>query len=426
MKARYLNLITYIAISTIIAVTGCKKDNYPPDKTAIVIPESVMLYNTYDNGSGTTINLLNAVTGELVTKYNYPAQLGITWSYPVVGNNLLYAVDNKKISAITLNSGAVMWTVPVDNMLMPVLHDDTFYGANKTTTSSGIYALDATKATTTFLWKYQPVGEPSAISYFNSLVYVLLGPKKVLALDAKTGVIKWEGASTDDYSFDLLRYNIITAGNTLIDAATGNQLSTISPLAIPPTYNAQNTYTNLDFATNDMAFIKTSHYDQSPGLDKYFLSAVNRSTGAEKWRIDYGGGNIGERTSNKVMQIWNNYLLVHHNYYRTASRYGAIYEDGYVLLDLNTGAEKLVLSNGNTKGLTGNNIVAGNTLYIYKRFEKTIYAWFDNSEPANYLFAVDMVTGQVKWDSSKLLPDGRQNLSFCVTSGGKAYSAFVQ
>ena len=123
MKFKNLNKSTpLIAVISLITIfTSCKKDN-PKTPEVIQLPETAMFVSTYDSNSGATIYLLNGATGSLTTKYNYPAQANINWTYAVAGNGFLYSLDNNKINAIDMTTGAVVWTDAVDNANVPVLH----------------------------------------------------------------------------------------------------------------------------------------------------------------------------------------------------------------------------------------------------------------------------------------------------------------
>src|SRR5207248_645632 len=107
------------------------------------------------------------------------------------------------ISAITMNTDAVLWTDSVgmntDNASI-ILHDDVFYGITTSHdgTSGGdfVYALDATKKSSAFLWKTTlPLGGNVyniPINYYNGLIYITdEDGSRLTALDAKTGTVKW-------------------------------------------------------------------------------------------------------------------------------------------------------------------------------------------------------------------------------------------
>src|ERR1700742_4238587 len=155
-----------IAVSAIIIIAGCKKQQNSKNKPPIVLPDSTLIVSTDSliiNGNGffnkTIIYLLDAANGSLLTTYSYPPDAQSEWCIPLVGNGLLYAVENYKINAININTGAILWIDYINNDLtaLPILHNDAFYGLYYDSGSEYVYALDATKQSNTFLWKYQEV-----------------------------------------------------------------------------------------------------------------------------------------------------------------------------------------------------------------------------------------------------------------------------
>lgn len=417
-----LRKITYLSV-LLLSLMACRKND---PKTVVPegvrIPADVLVFNIFDLNSGTTMKLLDASTGKLVTSYQYPAEPGVTWTYPVAGNGFVYNLDSKKISAIELSSGKVLWTDAVDNVITPVLHAGIFYGVDRV---KGVYAMDATKATTVPLWHDQAISYAAALNYRNGLIYVSVDSKKLLVLDALTGGLKWERTFVADYRLTALDEGLIMVGSTLFDAVTGQELATAQPVAIPPSYTAQNSYTELQYATAGYWFIQTSHYEKSPGLFKIYLSAVDRVSGAEKWRIDYGGGHIGQSGVGAIVGSWNDLLLIRFNTYTSAGKYGGNYSENYALLDPETGGFKTNFA-GVPNGFTVNSTLADHTMFFYKRFDPTLTFWYEYQKPANALFAIDMRTGKIKWDNSALLGESKTYIPFCAIIGGKAYSPFIQ
>ncbi|RYE23743.1 MAG: hypothetical protein EOP45_06540 [Sphingobacteriaceae bacterium] len=232
MKALYL-----VTLLVLISFAGCKKDKIQPSVTAsntlITLPDSTVFVGGL-LGDSTVIYALDGSSGTLVAKYGYK-HTSSNWCLPFAGNNILYAAENNMFKALNIKTGAIMWTDSLKSSFSyrPILHGDTFYGAYANSAGSGytIYAIDATKQSATFLWQYPltTLGgvdfNNEYIKYFNGLIYIK-GSSSLIALDAKTGILKF--TINASCSLSSLSNGIIISGNFLIDAATGTQT-----LAIP-------------------------------------------------------------------------------------------------------------------------------------------------------------------------------------------------
>ncbi|WP_374948207.1 PQQ-binding-like beta-propeller repeat protein [Mucilaginibacter sp.] len=424
MKIKSIHICVMVILS-MVTIAGCKKDAPKTDTLAVApLPDSIMFVNTFDSKSGTTIYLLNAVNGSLSTKYNYPADPATTWSYPVAGNGFLYSLQNNKINAIDMKTGAVKWTDAVDNAAVPVLHDQTFYGVYRDNTTFYVYALDATKSTKEYLWKYQVTGAPSLINYYNGVIYVSQDQTNLIALDANTGVLKWRLSTA--YSLAALGDGIIMVGYTAVDASTGTAIGTIKPVAIPPAFgaNTSNMISSLQYATKDFYYVTSTHFNNPPGLSKTFLSAIDR-TGAEKWRIDYGGGQAVFDSSKYITQTWNNKLVIKKLQNTGAGKYGSSTTEAHQLINPTNGAIILKFDDDN-KGATLSSYIANNTVYLHKRFESTLNGLPSTPPAANYLLTIDLLTGKQKWSNDKLVDGYEGAVSSCVYAGGKGFSPLIQ
>jgi glucose dehydrogenase len=182
-----------------------------------------------------------------------------------------------------------------------------------------------------------------------------------------------------------------------------------------------------EYATKDTYFVNTTQFYTPPGFSLSFLSAVDKTTGAEKWRITYGSGQSSYDTTNNVTQAWNNKLLIKKIVFTGAGKYGVNSADSHWLIDINTGLTKLKIDDGN-KGLTVANYIVGNTMYFNKRFESTLTGlpFGSTSPPANYFFAIDLSTGKQKWNNDKLFANYTGGVSSCVLVGDKGYSSNIQ
>ncbi|MEO6633104.1 MAG: PQQ-binding-like beta-propeller repeat protein, partial [Mucilaginibacter sp.] len=320
-----------LLLITTLFLVACKKDKVvhktDNNKPPVTLPDEVMFVGTQNIDSNHyTIYLLDAGTGQLVTSYHYPTDGHSDFCKPFVRNGLLYDVERDKISAITMNTGVVLWTDSVgmntDNASI-ILYDDTFYGI--TTSHDGtaggdfVCALDATKKSSAFLWKTPlPLGGNVyniPINYYNGLIYVTdQDGSRLTALDAKTGIVKWAITNNSStYSLTLLNNGIIIVDHTIIDAASGNPTVTVTDPVIPPiTPGATRTSSSLEYVTSDLFFVETTQATGS--LHWSFLSAIDRASGAEKWRVDFGSftGEGASRTSiiKWIKSIWNNKLII--------------------------------------------------------------------------------------------------------------------
>jgi hypothetical protein len=405
-KKPLLITLIIVAVSVIIIVAGCKKNNDPQKgnhKKSIVLPDSTMFVSkdTLNSNSffyTTTIYLLDAANGSSVATYSYPPDAKSLWCIPLVGNGFLYSAESDKINAININTGAVLWTDSVNNDALPILHNDTFYGVylNTNTGVTYAYALDATKQSNTFLWKYQ---EPSdgffdySVNYYNGIIYISKFTN-LTALDAKTGTVKWmiNGSS---YSVSSINNGIILAGYTIIDAASGGQIATV-PTSLGPAYS-------IFYASQNLFFT----YSRTSQLN---INAYNITTDALQWTVNEGA--INDTTKSFVkMQIWNNQFIAETQNTVYAYNYrGSMYTlySGYSLnaWDISTGQQKW----NNVSNVVSDFLIVNNTLY---------------AEP---IAAFDLYSGKKKWSWSNLYInnyDGSVS-NMCIFTSGKAYSSHIQ
>jgi hypothetical protein len=453
MKIKLLPIAIILMTITalIIILPACKKQPTPDDKTDkpdqpafIQLADSTMFVTTLDtvnkSNLGTTVYVLNASTGALTTTYHYPYYPKTTWSYPAVGNGFLYTLENNKINAINKNTGVVLWTDTVNNFSVPVLHDDTFYGVYRiSATSYGVYALDATKASKTYLWKYvatgglsipfpSGAGNPTVtpiIRYYNGTLYVSGDKQNLAALDPRTGVVKWVRSTTTTalYSFAAINDGVIMAGNNIIDAATGNQIKTVTPAAVPPSYGAETRpIATAEYATKDLYLVKTYHFNNTPGVSTSFLSAVDRASGVEKWHINTGSGYVNFDTVNTVTNVWNNRLVVKHSVNFGAGKYGTGSVDNFRTLDINNGSLKVSFDDAG-EGIVYESFIVNNTMFFHN-VGVNIGSFYVPT--VNYLYAIDLGTGKKKWTNDKLLAGYNDAVFSCVLASGKGFSPFIQ
>lgn len=450
-KSLRINVIIMAIASVMGVIAGCKKadlqqDNPETPPVITQLPDSAMFVTTLDTASktGVTIYVLNAADGSLTTKYHYPYQPKTKWSYPAAGNGLLYSLENDKINAINMSTGAVAWTDTVDNFTVPILHNDTFYGIYKVNSSTyGVYALDATKPTQAYLWKYQATGTlsyrsplpldkynklvPTLIKYYNGTLYVIPDLLHLTAIDAKTGAFKWQISTTYSapYSLAALNNGIIIAGNMTIDAATGAPIKAITPAPIPPTYALTDEIFMVENITPETYYVRTEHINATTYLSTRYTSAVDRATGATKWTYKYDGGFAASwGIFNTITDVWNKQLIVK-NESNTSSKYGTVTAQSYWAMDMNTGLSKFQFDDAG-KGLTIESYIVNNTMYFDKKYDLDLAYPINTGPPVNYLFAIDLYTGKQKWNNDKLLAGYTGSAFSCMYTGGKGYSPFIQ
>jgi len=437
MKKILVYLLALLALTT-----GCKKGENPGQQanngitpptgaTPVVLPDSVILVsNLYGGGSGigTTIQLINAATGYLVTAYNYPIDPKAVWCLPFFGNGFLYDVENDKINALNINTGAVLWTDSVKNFAaLPspaplvssptILHSNTFYGLYAINTFSGAYvlcAVDATKQSNAPLWKYSFTVNDYApsVTYYNGVIYLLTASTGLTALDAGTGSLKWTISNSSPYSLASLNNGFITAGNTIIDAASGNQVTTVSLAVISPAFVQQTASSG--FATTNMLFVLTQK--ENPAITH--LSAINPGNGALKWTVALDSTAIADISYTEyIQQLWNNELIIQSWSATNFTGAGSIYGYGYSAIDINSGQQIWNYE----AGPQASYMIVNNILYTYGNNPGSgAYGEIGaNIPPA--LSATDLSAGKQKWTNSKLI-----GTSFCMLSAGKAYSPYIQ
>src|ERR1700742_4998039 len=119
-------IATYL-LAFIILTAACKKGTQLPvdnngnnttgtttGNTPIVLPDSVIVTSgqtTYAANPSTGIQLINATDGSVITTYTLPndPNAAINSMQPFIGNNFLYEVDNDKIIAMNITTGATLW-----------------------------------------------------------------------------------------------------------------------------------------------------------------------------------------------------------------------------------------------------------------------------------------------------------------------------
>jgi len=432
MKILYLLLI-----SVSLLLFSCKKGNVKPDPenpvNVVPLPDSVLFVNTVDQTSGATaLYVLNAASGKSVTKYTYPADAGTTWTYPVTGNDLLYTLQTNKINAIDLNTGKLVWSDAVKNALTPVLHQQTFFGVKQdNTTSYEAYALDATRQTNDFLWKYKLSAAPAQITYFNESVYVLTDATHLTALDARTGLAKWSIAATSAISLNAIGEGLFIAGSTIYDAATGIAKTIAGTVNIPLFYGAGTIIrSQLLYATPTVYYIKTGHYqpNTNSGVDfnQDFLSAVDIASGREQRRIKFGEGYVLVPNSNVILQTFNGKLIIGQSHMEPAKFYGTLSTYQYGILPADFSSEVTIFEPQRI-GVNSEYTIVGNTMYFFKVFwPASGYVPFAPASP-NQFFAVNLLTGKQQWSSDKSFDDSKGwGMGACVYVGGKGFSKYIQ
>lgn len=432
----------YAVIGVIMSIMiACRKEN-PKDDTTIVpiqLPESTMFVSTFDSKAGTTVYVLDALNGSVVTKYYYAPDAKAGWSAVTAGNGLLYESSTNKINAIDMNTGKVLWTDFVTNLAKPILHNNIVYGVSANTQGTyTVYALDATKPTKTFLWQGKAIGETRpdqfrnvspSLHYYNGVVFVLMNDVYIAALDANSGTVKWQAnndSSFSGYSFASLQNGFITINYNAIDAVSGVQLNIVTPPVIPPSFPQNTAQSSLDFLTKENAFITTRHFDASPGWSKSFLSMVDNATGTEKWNINVGGGFVNYDSISYVSNVWKDRILLRKIMYQGAGKYGVNSWDWHWLTDTNTGLTRVKIEDDGA-GLTVSSYIVDSTLYLYKRYENTLHGlpYGNDTPPINYLLAVDLNTGKQKWNINKLLTGYTGTITTCIYTGGKGFSPTI-
>jgi outer membrane protein assembly factor BamB len=430
-----LPILIIVCIS--LSLLSCKKDKTPkpdpePPVAAVPLPDSALFVNTVDPTSGASaLYVLNAATGASVTRYTYPANAATTWSYPVTGNNLLYTLQSNTINALNLNTGKLIWTDAIPNALTPLLHQQTFYGVRKDgSTSYEAYALDATRQTNDFLWKYKLQAVPVQLIYNNEVVYVLTDATHLTALDAKTGAAKWSVAAAAAISLNSINDGAFLAGNTIYNGATGATIGTAGTVNIPLLFGANTIVkSELLYATPTVCYIKTGHYRPwglTYDFKQDFLSLVDIASGTEKQRVKFGNSaGLGTNIST-IVQMWNNRLVVSQYHQEPASSYGSLISESYGILPADLSAETINFER-EQRGISSEYFIAGNSIFYYKVFYPANgIKPFISSVPYQF-FTINLLTGQQQWNSDQNF-DGFNSgtMAACMYAGGKGYSKYIQ
>ncbi|WCT13432.1 PQQ-binding-like beta-propeller repeat protein [Mucilaginibacter jinjuensis] len=431
-----MKIVYFLLISITLSTFSCKKDGKKPDPdpvSAVSLPDSSLFVNTLDPTAGTTvIYVINAATGAYVNKYAYPADAGTTWSYPVAGNNLLYTLQNTKINAIDINTGKVVWTDAVNNVLTPILHQQTFFGVKKDNAAVyEVYALDATKQTSDFSWKYGLPGAPVQINYYNDGVYIATDATHLTMLDAKTGSVKWSIATASPISFNAINDGVFIAGNVIYNASTGKQTGTAGTVDIPLFYGPGTIVkSQLLYATPTVCYIKTSHYrpEVYAGYDfnQDFLSEVDIASGTEKQRSKFSDGYILVPNTNTITQRWNDKLIVSQYHMQPAKFDGSYISDRYGSIPADLSAEPFFFES-EYSGRSSNYFIAGNIMYYFKVFLPATGINPFAPTTANQFLAINLLTGKKQWSNDKSF-EGYKGwpMAGCVYTSGRGYSPFIQ
>jgi hypothetical protein len=376
-------------------------------------------------GDSTIIYLLNASNGTLAGRYGYPHKKQADNYIPLVGNGLLYMIENTKINALNLNTGAILWSDSVKNAtaMHALLHNDTFYGLSYlNATNATVFALDATRQSANFLWQYtlgsNYVNSTTTINYANGLIYINIGDATTTAggltvLDAKTGSVKW--STTNQCSVASLKNGIVTSGNSLLDAATGTLTGTI-PSSLVLSNTAQSAA--ILYAAQNIYFTRVTQY-AFPATSTT-INAYDATTNALKWSVNGGGTYTGLDSSKTIDQILNNQVILKAHLGTSGGKYGFSYVNTYSALDMGTGSKKWTFSTG----LSGQNFQIGNTLYSCGTYTLNLAAGLPASSTIN---AADLNTGKVRWTTNNNLPFAiGGSVAACVSVSGTGYASDIQ
>ena len=409
---------------TIICAAGCKKNNpVNPDKTqklSITLPDSAMFLGTGSKfGDSTTIYLLNASNGTLAGRFSYPHKKQADSYIPLVGNGLLYVIENTRINALNLNTGAILWSDSVKNAtaMHALLHNDTFYGLSSFYLNNmTVFALDATKQSDNFLWQYTLGSNYSntttTINYYNGLIYINT-TGSLTVLDGKTGGVKW--STINSCSVASLKNGVITSGNNILDASTGTITSTI-PSSLVVSNTSQTA--SILYASQNVYFTQLTQYVFPATVTT--INAYDAGTNALKWSINGGGTYTGLDSSKTIDQILNNQPILKAHLGTSGGKYGFSYINTYSALDMATGSKKWTFS----AGLTGQNFQVGNTLYSCGTYTLNLAA---GQPAASNISAADLTTGKIKWTNNNNLPFAiGGSVAACVSVRGTGYAIDIQ
>jgi hypothetical protein len=419
-------IIVAVAAATLFIV-GCKKKDRieEPAPVSVDLPEAPLFVNTFDLTTGATIYVLNSSDGKLNGKLTYPVKSGTTWTSVAAGNGFLYRFDDYSINAINMNTGLITWTDAVNNSVMPILHDHTFFGVSGNASAAyQVYALEATKSSADYRWTYTVNTSPLEVKYYNGMLYVLLEAKHLAVLNAQTGTQMFDISATAPYSLKALNNGFIMAGNTIVDANTGTQLNQVTSPAIPLTYGAK-TYVewSLDYVTKDLYFISTLHADSSTLLATKFISAVDRATGNVKWTYKYDGGFASAYgVYNTIDQVWKDQLVVKNNQ-NTSDKIHTMAHERFWMLDINTGSAKNIYNDYAGFGKNSSGFISNN-IHFFSQVAGTgnVFAPASGSS----LFAVDLVNTKQVWRDDQLLKGYAGAVSICLFKGGQGFSPLIQ
>lgn len=414
MKTKTLPVIALMIGICSMIMSECKKNDSPksdidtPTQDEPILRDSAKIiyigqrdYPNYPTGStGTIISSYDAATGALINTLSYlhdPKSASYDSALQFIslqaGNGFLYDIESDKINAVDMNTGAIRWTDSVKNNNGVTLHGQTFYGISIggiipsdqiASTNNFVYALDATKPTTTYLWKY-PISLAGIASlnvpnmfgnipnpvYYNGLIYVMADATHLIALNAATGTLKWTftfplGMNTGNpyYTFTkplisngTIYSSVFKSSTYLINAATGAQ-----KLLLP--------YIGTPFAVANNWIISDS-------------GAYDATTGSPKWNAVVGD----------VFGVWNDNVVSQRDSFYYSYPPGAPHSIFNISISLkmyyiSTGQQKWTHSFSNGSGIN-NCVIVSNTLYACG---------------GNDLTAMDLYTGKAKWFRSGIMP----------------------
>ena len=195
-------------------------------------------------------------------------------TYPTVSDGLLYLCRQgyQDIVCYDINTQTQKWKfnhgLPAATMTNPAVVNGILYF----TAYNVVFALDA--KTGVKKWEYKSEGSNTiteSLTVANDMVYVGGGDKKVYALDAKTGVKKWDFLTQNSIK-------AITMGSDLIYATNGQQFIALDALTGTQKWIKDNTaglYYPVQFFANNMIYMMTSGG----------LIAMDGASGNTKWEL---------------------------------------------------------------------------------------------------------------------------------------------
>lgn len=312
--------ITTSPLSTITPLSGVKQDFSKPviytvkaengsikqyTVSVTLLMKPTVFVGSHDN----YLYAIDALSGKLFWKFKTNGEVV---SSPTLSKGIVYVGSSDgNIYAIDAFKGTKIWSYSLrGNVYSPIVVNDVVYVA----VENYVFAIDAKTGNKLWSTNFYPSGYilssniefiRSTPTYYNGVIYIGSWDKKLYALDAKSGLVKWTFVPSADGDFlsnpvikDAIIYFGVGKTFYAVDANTGKSnwefTVNLEILSSP-------------FIDNNMVYFTTDNkYNFSRQCKLYALSLPN---GELKWNIDIFRSDSSPILYNNVLYIASNKSL---------------------------------------------------------------------------------------------------------------------